>query len=65
MSNFCKSCGVSIPSGQNFCSMCYGDPAYGSDDGYENYLREKDKEQKDIQHGNEDWEVDPEMGAHG
>lgn len=36
--NCCKSCGVSIPEGQDFCSMCYGDPAYGEDGLYEDYL---------------------------
>ena len=41
------------------------DPINGSDDGYENYLREKEEEQEDVRHGFEDWEIDPEMGAHG
>jgi len=65
MSNFCRSCGISIPDGQNFCSMCYGDPAYGRDGYYEDYLREQEEEQHDVRHGNEDWEIDPDMGAHG
>jgi len=43
MSNFCKSCGIQIPDGQNFCSMCYGDPAYGRDGYYEEYLREQEE----------------------
>jgi len=38
----CSSCGNEIPEGQGkSCSMCYGDPYYGSD-GY--YLRELEKE---------------------
>lgn len=53
MSNYCKSCGVSIPDGQDICSMCYGDPAYGRDGYYEEYLRgieeerlEREREEK-------------------
>jgi len=65
MSNFCKSCGVSIPNGQRFCSMCYGEPGYGRDGYYEDYLCEQDEKQNDVRHGHEDWEIDPEMGAHG
>jgi len=61
--NTCRSCGIPIPDGQNFCSMCYGDPSYGRDGYYEDYLREQ--EQEDVRHGFEDWEIDPEMGAHG
>jgi hypothetical protein len=45
--NNCKSCGVSIPEGQKFCSMCYGDPSYGKDGYYEDYLRECNKEQEE------------------
>ena len=43
MSDFCNSCGISIPDGQSFCSMCYGDPAYGRDGYYENYLRRQEE----------------------
>ena len=29
---YCSSCGSEIPEGQgSSCSMCYGDPFYGSD----------------------------------
>jgi len=38
MSPYCKSCGVTIPEGQDYCSMCYGDPGYGNDGYYETYL---------------------------
>jgi hypothetical protein len=27
----CASCGIAIPSGQSWCSRCYGDPDYGQD----------------------------------
>jgi len=43
MNNFCRSCGILIPDGQNYCSMCYGDPSYGRDGYYENYLREQER----------------------
>lgn len=46
MSNYCKSCGISIPDGQNFCSMCYGDPAYGSDGYYMDYLEGQREEEE-------------------
>ena len=29
--NTCKSCGIEIPNRQKFCSVCYGDPFYGTD----------------------------------
>ncbi len=38
--NFCVSCGVAIPSGQRVCSMCYGDPFYGSDGYYLGWLND-------------------------
>jgi hypothetical protein len=38
----CSSCGSPVPDGQSICSMCYGDPAYGSDGYYEEWLRERD-----------------------
>ena len=47
MSNSCSSCGISIPDGQKFCSMCYGDPSYGRDGYYENYLREQDRKREE------------------
>lgn len=36
----CVDCGSDIPEGQHTCSMCYGDPYYGSDGYYLDYLRE-------------------------
>ena len=41
----CKSCEISIPEGQQFCSMCYGDPAYGRD-GYYQQEQEHQHEQE-------------------
>ena len=40
MTNYCKSCGVEIPDEQEFCSMCYGDPYYGTDGYYLEYLEQ-------------------------
>lgn len=35
----CTSCGSPIPEGQgSSCSMCYGDPNYGSDGYYQAFL---------------------------
>ncbi|VVB53312.1 Uncharacterised protein [uncultured archaeon] len=42
----CGSCGIEVPDGQRFCSMCYGDPYYGKD-GY--YLSELEREQEALQ----------------
>jgi len=30
----CSMCGMSVPDGQGVCSMCYGDPFFGSDGFY-------------------------------
>jgi len=38
--NYCRSCGVSIPENQILCSLCYGDPYYGQDGYYLDYLNE-------------------------
>ena len=39
----CTSCGSPIPDGQGSCSMCYGDPSFGSDGYYEEYLRQQEE----------------------
>ena len=44
MSN-CSMCGNPVPEDQKVCSMCYGDPAYGNDGYYEEYLREQERQQ--------------------
>jgi hypothetical protein len=48
--SYCTSCGSPIPQGQgNSCSMCYGDPYYGSDGYYLAFMeeaRKKEIEQK-------------------
>jgi hypothetical protein len=41
----CSSCGSPVPDGQSICSMCYGDPAYGSDGYYEEWQREREEEE--------------------
>lgn len=43
--NFCRSCGVSIPPDQDFCSMCYGDIAYGTDGYYREMLERQAEEE--------------------
>jgi len=40
----CTSCGSPIPDGQGHsCSMCYGDPAYGRDGYYAEYLQRQEE----------------------
>ncbi len=42
----CISCGSPIPEGQgSCCSMCYGDPSYGSDGYYQAMLDQQYKEE--------------------
>ncbi|GMO51785.1 MAG: hypothetical protein Pg6C_16720 [Treponemataceae bacterium] len=42
--NYCGSCGVPIPDGQSYCSMCVGDINYGRDGYYEQWARERERE---------------------
>lgn len=43
---YCTSCGSPIPDGQGkSCSMCYGDIAYGRDGYYEQWARDRMREQ--------------------
>lgn len=55
MSTTCISCGSNIPDGQGrSCSMCYGDPAYGRDGYYQDWLdRAREEEQQRPQNENE------------
>lgn len=47
MANYCKMCGIEIPNGQKFCSMCYGDPYYGKDGYYLQMLNDEwEREQR-------------------
>ena len=43
MSN-CSMCGAPVPSSQKVCSMCYGDPGYGTDGYYEEYVQEMERQ---------------------
>lgn len=43
----CLSCASHIPDGQKFCSMCYGDPAYGKDGYYQDWLDRQEVEQNE------------------
>lgn len=41
----CTSCGSPIPDGQGkSCSMCYGDPDYGSDGYYRQWLDNQEEQ---------------------
>lgn len=44
VSNLCVMCGSVIPERQRVCSMCYGDPEYGSDGYYHAYLEGQDRQ---------------------
>ena len=57
VSNYCKSCGVPVPPGQNYCSMCYGDPDYGSD-GYMRQLMERERKAKELEEAMAEEEAD-------
>lgn len=44
----CSSCGSPIPDGQgSSCSMCYGDPHYGSDGYYMDWCEEQENAYED------------------
>ena len=46
----CKSCGAYVPDGQReLCSMCYGDPSWGRDGYYDDYLRQMEERQREQQ----------------
>lgn len=49
---YCEMCGVVVPKGQRFCSMCYGDPFYGHDGYYQDMLEREARQQQDKQ----EWE---------
>ena len=44
---YCVMCGSVIPDEQTCCSMCYGDPSYGSDGYYEQWLRDQERERQE------------------
>lgn len=49
MSNRCSMCGIAIPEGQRVCSMCYGDPYYGKDGYYLQWMEEQEREEEERQ----------------
>ncbi len=58
---YCSSCGNSIPEGQgSSCSMCIGDPGWGSDGYYQQYLEEAEQrrleEQQEIDNAEEQYQ---------
>jgi len=44
---YCVQCGLPVPDGQNCCSLCYGDPEYGQDGYYRQWLNEQEREQQE------------------
>ena len=52
--NSCSQCGIELPDGQNICSMCYGDPYYGTDGYYMHFLEESYKQDQDQE---DQWEA--------
>lgn len=38
---YCVDCGSEVPEGQRVCSMCYGDPYYGRDGYYLEWLEQQ------------------------
>lgn len=44
----CVDCGLPVPEGQTVCSMCYGDPEYGKDGYYAQWLEEWEEEESDV-----------------
>ena len=52
MSN-CANCGLPVPEGQKVCSMCYGDPDYGSDGYYRDWIEEQRRREEDAQEDEE------------
>jgi len=43
----CGSCGIEVPEGQRHCSMCYGDPYYGSDGYYLAWLEDAYRQEQE------------------
>ena len=60
MMNSCRSCGAYIPKGQDFCSMCYGDPYYGNDGYYLDWLEQAQKEESLKEYANQQEQPEPE-----
>lgn len=54
--DYCKMCGLPIPLGQGICSMCYGDPYYGNDDYYINWLEQQEEERQEREEYERAWE---------
>ena len=53
----CVCCGIAIPDNQKICSMCYGDPHYGNDGYYQQWLDE-DRQRKQMDRLEEESEVE-------
>lgn len=55
---YCYSCGQPIPDGQGHsCSMCYGDPYYGRDGYYLDWLQDAYR-QEDAKRAQEEYEYE-------
>ncbi len=42
----CVDCGMPVPEGQRVCSMCYGDPEFGRDGYYRQWLEENREDEE-------------------
>lgn len=45
----CSQCGSSIPNGQSICSMCMGDINHGNDGYYEEWARQQNYKEEEMQ----------------
>ena len=50
----CTMCGSRIPDEQNVCSMCYGDPYYGRDGYYLEWLMQQQEQEQQEQEQQEE-----------
>lgn len=49
----CSQCSVQIPDGQSICSMCMGDPNHGSDNYYNDWIEEQQRNEENERHQEE------------
>lgn len=64
MTPYCSGCGSPIPEGQGHsCSMCYGDPDYGRDGYYQQFLDQQAQAAAEAQAQDEAYQQDMEEQA--
>lgn len=52
--NACSQCGSTIPDRQRVCSMCYGDPDYGTDGHYRRWMEEQERQRLERESSEQD-----------